>query len=442
MDPLSLTASIIAVVQISGAIVSLCYEYRTGAKDAAKEAIRITEELKSLQDLLERLLKLAEVEVARGSSRLQTIQPLLEPGGVLARCQDDLTALQLKLAPATGVKMLINKLKWPLTEKEVKKAIEDVARTREAISLALITDQTAISLAIKDTIDTVAVTQKQLILGTALINLEGTPLTMYSCFSEDARLKIHQWLQPPDPSTNHYYARKLVHSGTGSWLLQDPQYVAWKSSTASALWLHGIPGSGKTVICSTVIEDLTFHCDKNTLHALMFFYFDFNDAEKQRCGSVLRSVIAQLLAQFPETPETIRKLYDKQVKHSPGNAIPDAILLSALQKTISLLSECYIVFDALDEARPREETLDLIQQILSWNMPSLHMLVTSRREKDIESTLSPLITHKMEMQKSSVHADISLYIQTRLDGDSRLRKWSPGLKAEIKDTLTKGADGM
>lgn len=142
MDPLSLTASIIAVVQISGAIISLCYEYRTGVKDAAKEATRITEELKSFQDVLERLLKLAEVEVARASSRLQTIQPLLEPGGVLSRCQDDLKALQLKLAPETGVKMLMKKLKWPLTEKEVKKAIEDVARARETISLALITDQT------------------------------------------------------------------------------------------------------------------------------------------------------------------------------------------------------------------------------------------------------------------------------------------------------------
>ena len=142
MDPLSLTAGIIALVQISGAVISVCYEYRTGAQSATKEAIRIIEELKSLQDVLERLLRLAEVELARGSSRLQTLQPLLEPGGTLRRCQDELTALQLRLAPETGVKMLMRKLKWPLTEKEVKKAIESVARTRETISLALITDQT------------------------------------------------------------------------------------------------------------------------------------------------------------------------------------------------------------------------------------------------------------------------------------------------------------
>lgn len=142
MDPLSITAAIIVVVQISGAVISVCYEYRQGANDGAKEAIRITEELKSLQDVLECLLKLAELEVARGSSRLQTLQPLLEPGGVLLRCQDDLSALQHRLTPETGMKMLMRRLKWPLTEKEVKKAIENIARTRETISLALITDQT------------------------------------------------------------------------------------------------------------------------------------------------------------------------------------------------------------------------------------------------------------------------------------------------------------
>ena len=139
MDPLSITAAVIAVVQLSGAVISVCYEYR---KDGAKEAVRITEELKSLQDVLERLLKLAELEVARGSSRLQTLQPLLEPDGALLHCRDDLSILQQRLAPEAGMKMLMRKLKWPLTEKEVKKAIENVARTRETISLALITDQT------------------------------------------------------------------------------------------------------------------------------------------------------------------------------------------------------------------------------------------------------------------------------------------------------------
>ena len=193
---------------------------------------------------------------------------------------------------------------------------------------------------------------------------------------------------------------------------------------------------------STVIEDLIAHCHKNALHALIFFYFDFNDIEKQRCGSVLRSAIAQLLTQYPETPDPLINLYNRLEGYLPGHAATDATLLPVLKQTISLLKECYIVFDALDETRPREEMLDFIHQILSWNLPNLHILVTSRREIDIDSTLSPLMATKMEMPKSSVNADITLYIHTRLECDSRLVKWSPGIKAEIKDTIAKGADGM
>ena len=35
MDPLSVTASIIAVIQISGGVVSICYNYRNAVKGAA-----------------------------------------------------------------------------------------------------------------------------------------------------------------------------------------------------------------------------------------------------------------------------------------------------------------------------------------------------------------------------------------------------------------------
>ena len=193
---------------------------------------------------------------------------------------------------------------------------------------------------------------------------------------------------------------------------------------------------------STVIEDLICHCHKHPRHALTFFYFDFNDSEKQQYGSALRSILAQLLTQLPDTPPTLLNIYEQQDRHLRGNATLDATLLSALQKTISPLSECYVVLDALDEARPREDMLDLIRQMLSWKLPRLHVLVTSRREMDIDSTLSPLITSRLEMQKSLVDIDISIYINKRLECDSRLQKWSPDIKAEIKDTLTKGADGM
>ena len=142
MDPLSLTAGIIAVIQVSATVVSLCYDYRNGVKNAVQEATRITEEVKSLQDVLERLLKLAELETARGSSRLQALQHLIQPGGVLPRCHEDLEVLRNRLGSEGRKKSLMTTLKWPLNEKELKQTLENIAKTRGTISLALIADQT------------------------------------------------------------------------------------------------------------------------------------------------------------------------------------------------------------------------------------------------------------------------------------------------------------
>ena len=142
MDPLSVTASIIAVIQISGGVVSICYNYRKAVKGAAKEAAKITDEVKSLQDILERLLKIAEREVARGSTRLQALQALAEPNGALSQCQAELSALQIKLEPSQKVRMAWKALKWPLTEGSVKKAIENISRLKATLIVAMVTDQT------------------------------------------------------------------------------------------------------------------------------------------------------------------------------------------------------------------------------------------------------------------------------------------------------------
>ena len=73
---------------------------------------------------------------------------------------------------------------------------------------------------------------------------------------EQRREKIERWLSPPDPSTNYNRALQQRQEGTGLWFLQSPMYIQWKTQQNSALWLYGIPGCGKTILSSTIIEDL------------------------------------------------------------------------------------------------------------------------------------------------------------------------------------------
>jgi len=59
--------SVIAVLQLTATTISLCYDYRSRVKNAPKSLSRITDQLTSLRDVLESLVKLAESESANGS---------------------------------------------------------------------------------------------------------------------------------------------------------------------------------------------------------------------------------------------------------------------------------------------------------------------------------------------------------------------------------------
>ena len=61
------------------------------------------------------------------------------------------------------------------------------------------------------------------------------------------RAEIMQWLSPEPYIQHHKQAKQGVLAGTGQWLLTDPIFETWKKESASSiLWLHGIPGSGKS----------------------------------------------------------------------------------------------------------------------------------------------------------------------------------------------------
>ena len=66
-------------------------------------------------------------------------------------------------------------------------------------------------------------------------------------YNEHDRLKILSWLSAIPYHQHHKKSYGEVLEGTGSWFLEDTEYHQWRDSGQSAmLWVHGIPGSGKS----------------------------------------------------------------------------------------------------------------------------------------------------------------------------------------------------
>ena len=296
------------------------------------------------------------------------------------------------------------------------------------------------------------------------------------------REKLKNWLSSPDPSTNHNIARKIHHKGTTSWFFQGSIFKQWKSSPL--LWVHGkrtslstttphtplspifIAGSGKSVLWSVI----SYHCCLHPLRlshssgviedikaqheagsAIMaYFYCDFRDEDKQNCRSLVLSIISQLCAQSNLCCDILSCAY---LAHDEGAQKPsDETLTKCLAQMVSVLVEgpIYLIVDALDECpnnsglpTPREEVLDLIDNLVRLRLSNLHICVTSRPEIDIQSALEPLTTlcvslHNQTGQKE----DIVNYVSSVVHSDKKMRRWRKEDRNLVIKTLSERADGM
>ena len=76
----------------------------------------------------------------------------------------------------------------------------------------------------------------------------------------------------------------------------------------------------------------------------------------------------------------------------------------------------------------------------------MHLLMTSRKERDIESSLVSYVKEEdaICLQRDVVDEDIQRYVQQRLSDDKTLTKWNRdvAIRQEIETALMDGARGM
>ncbi|KAI7284250.1 hypothetical protein KC345_g2374 [Hortaea werneckii] len=255
--------------------------------------------------------------------------------------------------------------------------------------------------------------------------------------NQDLLVTIQEQLVPPDPFVNLRKALKLRSPNTGKWYLQGAHFEACKAQSSYFGWLHGSAGSGKTILSASIIDSLQQFCRKDPARSLAFFFFDFNDAAKQDANNMVKSLLSQCLERCTRIPDAVRLL-------SPTASEQE--LLDALKATIDASPASFVVLDALDECNNRERLFEILEEMQSWGNKSLHVLVTSRREADIEDALEDLVLpeNKNCLESSLVDADIRTYVHERLTENKSFRRWQgdPEIREEIERTLGKQARGM
>lgn len=117
-------------------------------------------------------------------------------------------------------------------------------------------------------------------------------------------------------------------------------------------------------------------------------------------------------------------------------------LKQALREILEESFENYIILDALDECVERQELLNLVQEIFDWKTGFLHVLVTSRKESNIDTALGPICTGQISVHDDEGNSDIEIYIDERLKSDPKLKMWPVKIREEINEKLKDNAHGM
>jgi hypothetical protein len=267
--------------------------------------------------------------------------------------------------------------------------------------------------------------------------------TAAECSNPDSQLsKINNWLTPPDPSTNLSVAKRNRHEGTGSWFLQSEPFREWKSGSRRSLWVHGNPGCGKTVLCSTIIEHLRQYEDPSRV--VLYFFFDFNDTKKQSLNELARSITTQLYSRCEYTRKDLDTLFSS-CEYGRRQPTTES-LFAAFQQMMNNVKKIHIVIDALDECETRADVLLWMEELSGSRYPKFYLLITSREEEEIKSELNRWLHQDnfVSIQPNLVSSDICAYVRKRLREDRGLERWrsEPLVQDEIEIELMKKADGM
>jgi predicted nucleic acid-binding Zn-ribbon protein len=133
-------ASVIAVIDLSAKVASLCFQYLREVRGAKEEIMSLQEELGNLQDVLKQLKNFPSQP---NSAKLST-QPGIK--SALGAIEDQLQDLDKKLDIEKSRNPLkrygLRALKWPFESRSVEKIVAHLEHHKSAIILALQVDQT------------------------------------------------------------------------------------------------------------------------------------------------------------------------------------------------------------------------------------------------------------------------------------------------------------
>lgn len=407
MAELAAGASVAGLLSLTIALIEISHRYFSRLKNSTKTVKGYFRELEALQLLLSDF------------NTISTAHDSPSTVSAINGCHAELEQLRSKLQKRTNDQAFssaLHRLKWPFVEEETQHLTETIHRYLSIFHASLSLENARITSTTLEAIQKVE---------TRVLDTE--------------RKDLLRSLSTIDPHSNHVAARDKHTTTTGTWFLESADFLEWLEQPHGAIWLVGIPGAGKTILCSTAINFLLQNRGVND--AVLIWYFDFSNEEKQTLQSLLRCLLRQACELLDEVPPSVVTALAEHGSRKVSNLDPK-LLAGVLQEVLSEFESVSIVIDALDESSEVLQVLDALQAWLTPNFPNLKWLLTSRRKQEIEDELENLKVQAITLNDTLVGHDIRQHVADFLSRDPKLSSRPPRVKQQIERVLADKSKGM
>ncbi|KAI0881879.1 uncharacterized protein GGS22DRAFT_191602 [Annulohypoxylon maeteangense] len=337
--------------------------------------------------------------------------------------------------PRQSSMSLRRRLKWPLVRQgKAEKLLKELERQKSQLNIAIQADNLSnlavISNAVKD---------------------------VEAVLNDNEKRRILSWLKPKiDMREFHAEQHDKQEDETCTWITERDQWREWLEGVKAGpdsyerfIWIFGIPGAGKTVLASFLIDAIGTSC-KATGYS---FYYCHHERNQDETLHFLRWIISDLSRQIGRfIPKELEELSKGENFSIPGLM---SCFLAISQRFAQNGSRVFLVVDAVDESRkPRERFLKQLIEIGTNPMyNNVSLLMTSREETDIKAMMTGGEEDEVPSSKKVLHTHITMsnaevmhairkYVKKQFGKNNKFKIWPPDFRTKVEETLARNARGM
>ncbi|EEU43693.1 uncharacterized protein NECHADRAFT_82730 [Fusarium vanettenii 77-13-4] len=298
---MEVTASIIAVLQLSERVIGACKWYIDAYQDYPKDLRLIYLETSSIRAVFE-TLSFLDPHDPEDSEALQILK---RPDGPIAGCNEAIGELS-KLLPLANAHSGARKSKkkklestwttlaWPLKCEKARKLLDELNSHKATINMTL-TGQILYEL------------------GTVqnAVDIANQTLTYAQ------KREVCDWLEIVNPSPNHNAAVDLYVDGTGDWVFRSQPWNDWIDRKSRVIWMHGIPDAGNTVLTAHLFRHILKRCEQSSSSKVECVYFYcYHGHNRDETMPFLRWLLSQLCRKTSKVPNPVYHAFRSHLEPS------------------------------------------------------------------------------------------------------------------------------